>query len=736
MQGIRIAVLGALLALCGPCFAGDDPAPKPAVPSSHLVMAGAVWDPPEAPLVISLAEDGTISLLGKELGLEELRTTLHEQTRALRLRNPDGTSRVDAVLRVSPSLPWTLVQWVLQTCAAPTVQVSRIYFAVMPEAGGAEGVMPAFLPRDLAISVSVPSTGPRVRAAAFASEGAADRGAMFVALKAALDATSNKTVEIDAPGPQVPRAGHVIELVDLAYRAGAQWIEFAGAAQPFPKSKPAAGTPEPDPATAAGSVAWLRSWVKEKRKDVPNGVKVTVGGTVFEGAPGAAPATTALPLPPPRRARVPLDFQGELLQGRPDQEESVRPIDGEKGHKGSGLSAGLAPSDLHAREARRSGKSTIVPDVSANAAIEAALAWLAAHQSPDGSWEAAGFGKWCNGKPVAADAGDAPTIGAGKALYDVGTTGLALLAFLGAGYSQESAGPYGDAVTRGLQHLRSVQGAEGCFGARSSSHYVYCHAIATLSMVEAFGMAGGEVYKKSAQKGLDFVEMARNPGFAWRYGVKPGDNDMSVTGWMGHVLHVAAAVNATDVAAGRPPSLEIDDDAFEGVRASLDRMTDPATGRVGYQTRGSGPARPPEHADKFPTDRSESITAVGVFLRVVFGEDPATSAAVKSGAALLAALPPLWNPNDGSIDLYYWQAGGLAMAQVGGATADAWRGALSKALVGSQHADGETCRLKGSWDPIDPWGPDGGRVYMTAMAAMALEAPYRYPRVAAAAGKR
>ena len=33
-------------------------------------------------------------------------------------------------------------------------------------------------------------------------------------------------------------------------------------------------------------------------------------------------------------------------------------------------------------------------------AVEAALRWLAAHQSPDGAWEAAGFDRWCDGKPL------------------------------------------------------------------------------------------------------------------------------------------------------------------------------------------------------------------------------------------------------------------------------------------------------------------------------------------------
>ena len=70
------------------------------------------------------------------------------------------------------------------------------------------------------------------------------------------------------------------------------------------------------------------------------------------------------------------------------------------------------------------------------------------------------------------------------------------------------------------------------------------------------------------------------------------------------------------------------------------------------------------------TGSCESMTAIGVLLRVLAGENPSTSDPVKKGAKLMAALPPVWDPKDGSIDLYYWQAGALAMAQVGGAEAE------------------------------------------------------------------
>ncbi len=100
----------------------------------------------------------------------------------------------------------------------------------------------------------------------------------------------------------------------------------------------------------------------------------------------------------------------------------------------------------------------------AQAAVEDALKWLAAHQSPNGGWEAAGFQKWCDGKPAA----QGPD-GMGKALYDPGVTGLALCAFLGAGYTNRGRHPFAKTVSKGLRYLKNIQDPEGCFGPRTRS---------------------------------------------------------------------------------------------------------------------------------------------------------------------------------------------------------------------------------------------------------------------------
>jgi hypothetical protein len=366
---------------------------------------------------------------------------------------------------------------------------------------------------------------------------------------------------------------------------------------------------------------------------------------------------------------------------------------------------------------RRGGKR-------ARGAVEDALKWLAAHQSPSGGWEAAGFNKWCDYKPVA----QGPE-GLGKALYDPGVTGLALCAFLGAGYTNRGKHDFAKVVAKGLRYLKNVQDAEGCFGARTSQHFIYNHATAALAMVEAYGMTESPIFKASAQKALDFIALSRNPYFAWRYGVKPGDNDSSVTGWMMMALKSAKLINEDAVARGKKPQLIIDEEAFDGIRTWIDKMTDPDYGRTGYAQRGGAPARPQGLIDKFPGDKSESMTGVGILARIFIGEGPRKSDIIKKGAKLCAALPPKWDPEDGSIDMYYWYYATLAMYQVGGNGWKVWNEGLKTGVVDSQRKDTDYCMYKGSWDPIGPWGPDGGRVYSTAILALCLEVYYRYDKV-------
>lgn len=356
--------------------------------------------------------------------------------------------------------------------------------------------------------------------------------------------------------------------------------------------------------------------------------------------------------------------------------------------------------------------------------IHEGLRWLAAHRSANGGWEAAGFPSWCGGVPHAGPKAD----GGGRAQHDIGVTGLALCAFLGAGYADRGEHEFAPVVKAGLTYLKGVQDAQGSFATNRRPRHLYDHGAASLAMVEAFAMTGDPDWQACAQKALDFVASARDPHFGWGYG-SGYLSDTFTTSWMAHVLGCARWANADSVRRGLAPPLRIDEQAYPGIHAWFEKMTDPDYGRTGYRSRGQGPDRNPGLEDKFPNDNSEAPSAAAMFARIVIGQDPRKPGFPRAGDKLLRGRPPVWDRYMGHIDMAYWYFGSLAVQQLGGMTWEQWKPALVKAIVPAQRKDGDACSFRGSWDPIDPWGVEGGRIYSTALMVMCLQSPYRYERL-------
>ncbi|MCI0339761.1 MAG: hypothetical protein L0216_01205 [Planctomycetales bacterium] len=337
------------------------------------------------------------------------------------------------------------------------------------------------------------------------------------------------------------------------------------------------------------------------------------------------------------------------------------------------------------------------------AAVAAGLRWLKNHQDPDGQWSCDNFQKNCK-KNICEGKGS-------NAEYSCGVTGIALLAFLGAGNSMR-AGPYKEVVKKGLKYLVSVQSPDGCLGPKTGDgHYMYNHLICTMALSEAYGLSGMTPQLKApAQKAVEFMMQAQNPYLGWRYGIRPGDNDTSMTGWA--VLALKSA---------KLSELEVPPEGFQGAKNWFDKVTDDSFYKTGYTQKGDNGARLPE-AQKFAP--SEAMTAVAVTSRVFMGE-PSDSPKLKGGATLLKNMPPKWDP-ESTNDFYYWYYGTLAMFQMGGDFWKVWNTAMKEALVKTQRRGGDE---DGSWDPSDAWGGAGGRVYSTAINILSLEIYYRYGKV-------
>ena len=301
--------------------------------------------------------------------------------------------------------------------------------------------------------------------------------------------------------------------------------------------------------------------------------------------------------------------------------------------------------------------------------------------------------------------------GAGNGVHDVGATGLAMLAMLSSG-STLRAGPFKMPLTRAMQWLRQQQQENGRFGTATSHDFVYGHAIATFAMCKAYGLSKYERLKPVAQKALGYLEAHRNPLSVWRYQPRDNDNDTSVTTWALFAL-----------TSGKQFGLDVNADALKFVSAWYDQVTD-ETGKAGYTKSGEMSSRHVgDHAERFPPERGEAMTAAALAGRFVLGQTPKTSPVMQLAAARLAEKPPQWKAD--RIDAYYWYMGTMAMWQMGGESWAKWQKGLAE-IGNAQRRDGS---FAGSWDPVGVWDEDGGRIYATALHAMTLQLAHRYTKL-------
>ncbi len=339
-------------------------------------------------------------------------------------------------------------------------------------------------------------------------------------------------------------------------------------------------------------------------------------------------------------------------------------------------------------------------------AIDMGLKWLKDHQDPDGKWDSADF--------MVHDLCGEATDGPGSQVHSVGVTGLALLAFLGDGSTMRS-GPYDDVIKKAVAWLRNQQGDDGLFGTNASHDYIYDHTLATLAMIEAYGLSDYKLLRRYAQNGINYLESHRNPYSVWRYQPRDGDNDTSVTSWA--VLAYRAAMDF---------DLEVNPAALANASTWYDDVTN-GNGQAGYTRRGELSSRNPgDHSRRFPPDRGEALTAAALRSRFLLGQDPEQDQVMNTAADRILSKPPLWDEDGGTIDHYYWYYATYALYQMGGEHWADWSRYLTDAVVKTQRTDGN---FQGSWDPIGVWGGSGGRIYSTALMLLTLQAYYRYSRL-------
>ncbi len=340
------------------------------------------------------------------------------------------------------------------------------------------------------------------------------------------------------------------------------------------------------------------------------------------------------------------------------------------------------------------------------AAIQSGLEFLARYQSADGSWALKGFDP------------DAPQH-LTQLSSDTAATGLALLAFQGAGYNHREF-KYARQVDHALQWLIENQSADGGLYVSSDDKSnnacrLYSHGIAALALTEAYGMTQDARLKTAAQKALDYIaatQDGRKGG--WRYFDTPGKKsaDTSVSGWMMMALQ-----------SGRLAGLTIDERCFDGIDNWLDVAVAPDNQALfrynPYAKDSKGVSR---IQGRQP---SASMTAVGLLMRIYSGwgkQDPRLL--VGADYLLKSQLPTDATPR--GRDTYYWYYATQVLKHVGGTRWEQWNNQLRPLLIRSQEKSGD---YAGSWHPYKPvpdrWGAFGGRIYVTTMNLLSLEVRHR-----------
>lgn len=350
---------------------------------------------------------------------------------------------------------------------------------------------------------------------------------------------------------------------------------------------------------------------------------------------------------------------------------------GAVGGKAGGISA---RTDANARKKLvQSGGGT--PE--SEAAVEAALKWFINHQMPDGSWS---FdltkSPSCQGQCTHG----------GKNANAAGATALALLPFLGRGYTHKE-GPYKKQLEFALNALATqVVKRKGDAGGEGHAK-PYVQGLTGICLTEAYAMTQDQRLQMPAQLAINYIMASQDPvGGGWGYGYRaPGDT--SILGW-----------NLMGLKSGHMAFLQVDPMSVKRAVGFLDSVqTDEGSG---YGYRGPGNQLP--------------LTAAGLLCRMYLGwkkDHPA----LNRGLDRLAKIGP-------TNDLYYGYYGTQVMHHVEGDRWVAWNGKMRDMLVKAQAKQGHE---QGSWyEPFghasSDHGNQAGRIYITSLATMILEVYYRH----------
>jgi len=346
----------------------------------------------------------------------------------------------------------------------------------------------------------------------------------------------------------------------------------------------------------------------------------------------------------------------------------------------------------------------------ARRAVEAGLRWLADHQDEDGKLDADGFPRH--------DPPEDPCDGTGgghhgerePCAFDGVTTSVALLAWLSAGSTPVS-GPYRKNVKRALGWC-----VEALAGGPASAYDLWNHAFLTQAVADAYLVTRDPVLRRALEREVPALLGHQRKDGGFSYYLEIGD------------VPTTAAV-ATGLGLAAQAGIVMEAERLAHILSFLDARIDPRSGRSEYHHGAERKGYTPTRAN------AAAALAARAFLGRL-GEAPLLASQVKS----VSNRPPRWSikfkvvkardgrkvrAQIGNLYPYQWYYTTLALAHHGGTAWSRWFKPLQTALLKGQRRGGSA---RGSWDPLGQYSSSAGRIFITGICVLMLEAPCRYPR--------
>lgn len=362
-------------------------------------------------------------------------------------------------------------------------------------------------------------------------------------------------------------------------------------------------------------------------------------------------------------------------------------------------------------------------------AVEKALEWLAEHQLGDGSWLVDGGRNRMITTTQRPAKGEAVEQQQERPFsnHDLATSGLATLAFLGAGYDSR-AGKYKETVAKALDFIIRNQKDTGCWADHSGNQEMHSQGILTLALVEAYLLApNGEErdkLKAAAQRGVQFIVDAQYPYSGWSYypyaiRSKPTEpaRPQNILSGIG-VEQSVVIWNGMALKAARTAGLSVDGGAMTGMVKWLDDAQG-AGGNYAYSGVLKG-----NRVEIGTRISSPCMNAAALMMRLWTGTKPGEKSTDQTAALVLDLLekskgenaPRVARDENAAPDIYYLHHGSVALFQMGGDFWLRWNKLMKPLVLKSQAEDGS-------------WGTSvyaSGRALATSLGTLTLESYYRY----------